>query len=100
MAKKRARTERREAGRAAVKVAEARVKLASLEPGGKLEHPIVVGSASVIEVHAAGLPCAACGASGSRVEEHVAEHGLRIARVRCQRCGFQRDIFFRIALPS
>lgn len=114
--KKRARTERREAQRAAVKLAEARAKLARLEAGGAPDRPIEVTSASVVEVHAAGLPCVACGAEGTRVEEHVAitaddEGGgpsrgaarhLRIARLRCPRCGVRREVYFRIgtALPS
>ena len=41
-ASKRSRTERREADRSAVKLAEARMKLAALEPGGSSERPIEV----------------------------------------------------------
>lgn len=110
MSKKRARTERREAQRAAVKLAEARTKLARLQAGGAPDRPIEVTSASVVEVHAAGLPCAACGAEGTRVEEHVAitvggdaaglpegtSRHLRVARVRCPRCNVTRDVYFRI----
>lgn len=102
MAKKspRARTERRAAERASVKLAEARVKLARLEPGGSPERPIEVPSASVVEVHAAGLPCAACGGR-PRVEEHAvatppSARALRVVRVRCPTCGFARDVFFRL----
>jgi hypothetical protein len=103
---KRARTERRKMERDGVKLARARMKLASLEPGGAAERPIDVTSASVVEVHASSLPCAACGASGVRVEEHVAvtvdQRALRIARTICPRCGARRDVYFRIAkaLPS
>lgn len=103
---KRARTERRKMERDAVKLAQTRMKLASLEPGGAPDRPIEVTSASVVEVHASSLPCAACGASGVRVEEHVAvtidERPLRIARLICPRCGVRRDVYFRIAatLPS
>jgi hypothetical protein len=109
MAKKRApikrpRSERREAQRAAVKLAEGRLKLASVEDGGSPERPIDVTSASVVEPHAAGLGCAACGGS-TRVEQHSAvtveaasgvSHSLRVARVRCTRCGVERDIYFRL----
>ena len=102
---KRSRTERREAERKAVKLAKARVKLATLEPGGAADRPIDVTSASVVEPHAEGMPCPACGES-VRVEEHVAvtiaERALRVARVRCKRCGARRDVYFRLGtvLPS
>jgi hypothetical protein len=98
------RTERREVERAAVKLAEARLKLALLEPGGSPERPIEVTSASIVEPHAAGLACAACGGS-TRVEEHAAvtssdangiSRSLRVAHVRCTRCSVERDIFFRL----
>lgn len=101
---KRPRTERREAEREGVKLAKARLKLASLEAGGSPERPIEVTSASIVEPHAAGLACAACGGS-TRVEEHAAvsiadangsSRALRIARVRCTRCGTSRDIYFRL----
>ena len=101
---KRARTERREAERDAVKLAEARLKLAALEAGGSPERPIELSSASTVEPHAAGLGCAACGGP-TRVQEHsavtVADAGgtprsLRVVRVRCTRCGVERDIYFRL----
>jgi hypothetical protein len=103
MAKKpaRARTDRRTAERAAVKLAEARLKLAALEAGGSPDRPIEVTSASVVEPHAASLPCVACG-QNTRVEEHVAittPRPLRVARVRCARCGTRRDIYFRLGSP-
>lgn len=112
MAKKRApraksaRTERRETERAAVKLAEARLDLARLEPGGAPGRPIEVTSASVVEPHAAGIPCAACGA-GTRVIEHSAitddaGRSLRVTRVRCGRCSVERDLYFRLtpSLPN
>ena len=93
---KRARSERREAARAAVKDAKAGLKLSALEAGGAADRPITVVSASVIEPHAASIPCAACGA-GVRIEEHRAETSMRIVRVRCPRCGVARELYFRIA---
>src|SRR6478672_5038746 len=93
---KRARTERREAAREAEKLARARMKLALLEAGGAPERPIVVASASVVEPHATSLPCPACGVGGVRLDEHAAEEGLRVTRVRCARCGTRREIWFRI----
>lgn len=101
---KRERTERREAERTAVKLAEARMKLAALEAGGSPARPIEVTSASIVEPHAAGLGCAACGGN-TRVEEHSAvtlpdangtPRPLRVAHVRCTRCGVERDIYFRL----
>ncbi|HVM70067.1 MAG TPA: hypothetical protein VM204_09580 [Gaiellaceae bacterium] len=101
---KRARTERREAERAGVKLAESRLKLALLEPGGSPDRPIEVTSASVVEPHATGLGCAACGGA-TRIEEHSAvtladrtgaPRSLRVARVRCARCGVTRDVYFRL----
>jgi hypothetical protein len=103
---KRARTERREREREAVKLAKARLKLAALETGGAPDRPIDVESASTIEVHASGTPCASCGSHGVRVDEHTAatidERRLRVVHVRCPRCGVERDVFYRIAatLPS
>jgi hypothetical protein len=106
-ATKRKRTERRAAERVGVKLARAGIELASLEAGGSAARPIDVTSASIVEPHAAGLACVACGSS-SRVEEHAAinaadsegvARSLRVARVRCSRCGFAREIYFRIAPP-
>lgn len=101
---KSARSERREAERAGLKLAEARLKLASLEVGGSPDRPIEVESASIVEPHAAGLACAAC-LDRTRVEEHSAEtlpdkngvpRSLRVVRVRCSRCGVARDVYFRL----
>lgn len=109
---KRSRTERREADREAAKLARARVKLASLEPGGAPDRPLEVTSASIIEPHASSMACASCGAPNVRVEEHVAltlpaEGGeparrLRVVSVICPRCGARRQVYFRIGtvLPS
>lgn len=103
-AAKRSRTERREADRSAVKLAEARLKLAALESGGSPERPIDVSSASIVEPHAAGLECAACGGP-TRVLEHSAvtipdasgsPRALRVVHVRCTRCGVERNIYFRL----
>jgi len=98
------RAARREAERAAVKLARDRERLASLEPGGSPERPIEITSASEVEVMARAEPCPRC--SGSmRVEEHLAEtigtQRLRIARVVCS-CGVRRSIYFRLGagLPN
>lgn len=109
---KRPRTERREAARSAAKLASTRLKLAALEPGGAADRPIEVSSASIVEPHASSMPCAACGETRVRVEEHVAitidgpaeetARRLRVCQVACPRCGLRREVFFRIGtvLPS
>lgn len=79
-----------------MKRAKSGLSLSALEAGGAADRPITVVSASVIEPHAASIPCAACGES-VRVEEHRAESSLRVVRVRCARCGVARDLFFQIA---
>jgi hypothetical protein len=105
--KKPTRADRRQAARDAAKLARSRLKLAALEPGGGPDRPLEVPSASIVEPHASSLPCASCGELGVRVEEHVAittgdARRLRVAHVRCPRCGTARSIYFRLgtALPS
>jgi hypothetical protein len=102
---KRARTERREAARAAEKIARQREKLAVLEPGGAPERPIDVATAAVIEPQARSMPCLRCGAEGvARIEEHEAraieDRRLRLVRLACGRCGAARVVYFRIVQPS
>lgn len=101
---KRARTERRKAARETVKVARARMRLASMEAGGAPDKAIEVSSASLVEPQAASMACVACG-EVVRVEEHIAvthtddagmARRLRVAKVRCSQCGVRRDIYFRI----
>ncbi|MRG93360.1 hypothetical protein [Polyangium spumosum] len=100
-----ARAARREAERAAVKLARDRERLASLEPGGAPSLPIEITSASEVEIAARGKPCARCGGE-VRVEEHLAEtvgtSRLRVARVFCPACGARRAIYFRLGagLPN
>lgn len=97
--RKRPRTERRERDRAAEKLADARERLAALEPGGAPARPLDVASASVIEPHAGSMPCARCG-GGLRIEEHAAREvdgaRLRLVSARCPSCGARRAIWFRI----
>jgi hypothetical protein len=69
-----ARAARREAERAAVKLARERERLAALEPGGAPERPIDLTSASEVEITARSMPCPRCGGE-VRVDEHTAETG-------------------------
>lgn len=100
-----ARNLRREAGRAAQKLARDRERLARLEPGGSAERPVEVESASQIEPHAMATSCLRCDGA-NRLVEHAAAtvdgERLRLVRLACARCGARRDVWFRIAatLPS
>ncbi len=98
---KRPRTERREAARAAEKLASQRQKLATLEPGGAPDRPLEVATASVIETHAKSFACLRCGELGGRIEDHDAREidgrRLRVVRTACPQCGAARLTYFRIA---
>ncbi|GAB4215462.1 MAG: hypothetical protein OHK0013_41070 [Sandaracinaceae bacterium] len=103
MSGKRPRTARREAERALQKLADARAKLARMQPGGDPARPIEVVSASVIESRAESLPCARC-EGALRVHEHRVASGpcgtLREVELRCKRCGTPRVLWFRVLAPS
>lgn len=96
----RKRAARRAADRTQEKLARDLARLAAASPGGSPSRPIVVSSASEVEVHAAGMPCAIC-QSRVRVEEHAAVVisgvPLRVARVACTFCRARRDIHFQLA---
>jgi len=95
-----ARTERRERERAADKLGRDREHLARLEPGGTPGRPVLVESASQIEPHALAMTCLRCGGE-MRLDEHAAVTvegaRLRVARMRCARCGARREVWFSIA---
>jgi hypothetical protein len=103
--KPRPRTARREAARSKEKLARAREKLARLEVGGSPERPILLESASQVEVHASSLRCTSCDGE-LRVDEHlartIADQRLRLVRLVCPRCSARRDAWFRLEtkLPS
>ncbi len=99
---KRGRTETRSSVRELTKLADARAKLAALEPGGAPSRPLDVESASVIELRARSFPCTRC--EGELVlDEHAAiVHGgesLRELRLKCRRCGTPRTLWFRVRPP-
>ncbi|PRP92199.1 hypothetical protein ENSA5_50470 [Enhygromyxa salina] len=68
-------------------------------PGADPGRAIAVDSPAVIEGHAERWPCPVCEGQ-VRCEQHraetIAEQRLRIARVRCPRCGFERDLYFKL----
>jgi hypothetical protein len=97
------RTLRRAHARAVEKLADAREKLARLEPGGAPEHPLAIESASLVEVHARSLRCLRCDGP-YRLGEHAADTfdgvRLRVAEVVCTACGTERSVFFQIVAPQ
>ena len=90
---------RRELERDLAKLADAKEKLARLEPGGEPSRPIEVPSASVIELRAESYRCARCDGE-LRVHEHRAGHGVREVELRCKGCGTRRVLWFRVTAPS
>jgi DNA-directed RNA polymerase subunit M/transcription elongation factor TFIIS len=89
----------RKLSRSDAKVADAREKLALLEPGGTPERPIVIESASLVEVRAESMTCLRC-EGRLDCKEHLAEEidgaALRVARMQCRACGARRVVYFRI----
>jgi hypothetical protein len=102
MAYSRRRTQVRADARQAAKDVRDRVRLAELLAGGAPHHPIPVVSASLVEPVARSLPCAVCGAE-VRVDDHAAKTvggaPLRLARVTCAMCGYERTVYFSIVPP-
>ena len=102
MAKKKlsTRAARRAGDREAAKLTQDLDKLWRFGPGGAPERPIVLESASQVEVTARGIRCPLCQGE-LRVEDHGAETvagaRLRVARVGCVACGSRRAIWFRLA---
>ena len=104
MAKKKLspRTERRTRAHTLEKLARDRDRLARIEPGGTPERPIALESASQVEPHALAMACVRCDGP-NRLEEHAAENVggemLRVTRLSCARCGWKRELWFRIQRP-
>lgn len=96
---KRPRALRRAAARAAQKLARDRERLAALEAGGSPERPLEVPSASVVESRAVDLGCLHC-EGPPRVEAHdavdVDDRVLRRVRLKCPKCGADREVWVRI----
>jgi hypothetical protein len=96
---KRARTAQRQANRVSEKLVIARARLRVLEPGGVVDRPMVVESASLVELKANDERCERCG-SAMRAEEHRAvlheRESVREVDVRCVQCGRQRTVYYRI----
>jgi hypothetical protein len=92
------RTERRARERDARELVRDREKLAKLVAGGAADHPIIVGTAAVIEGRVGACP--QCGGE-YRVNEHrSAGSGLRAVDVACRLCGVKRTLWFRIVVDE
>ena len=96
MARRRARTERRERQRALERLARDRQRLAALEPGGSPERPIEVVSSAVIPVRARAHRCPLCDGAMRLDEETAASATLRAAHLTCKQCGIARQLWFAI----
>ncbi len=72
-----------------------REHLADLERGGSPRYPILVPSASVIDMRATWMPCVQCGGEYKLID-HEFEQGIRVVSVKCRQCGARRRIWFRI----
>jgi hypothetical protein len=93
---RRTRTQRRIDERAARELVRDRERLASLAAGGSREHPLEVGSASVVEVRVGALACPQCEGE-YRVREHASvESGIRRVDVTCRQCATPRSLWFRL----
>lgn len=103
-----ARKERREVQREAVKDAKRRLSVAARERGGSPDLPQIVVSASVIEPIARSTPCVVCGAEVAVVEHEaktlpVGASGsspVRVVHVKCRMCGVARKTYFQIAVRN
>ena len=70
--------------------------------GGDPLRAILVESPAVVERHAERWPCPVCKSPVRCVQhraEQIADRRLRVAQVRCPRCGFERDVYFELADP-
>ena len=95
MAPPRRRTARREAERDLRRLVRERERLAALVPGGAADRPIEVPTSSVIETRTRAMRCPQC--EGEYVlDDHQAEHGLRVVSVTCRQCHVSRRLWFRI----
>jgi len=75
-------------------------KLEQLQPGGTADTPVEIPAPSVVEAHAGNRACARCEGAVDVLDHAVLEHQgerLRVARVRCRRCGHERALYFRLA---
>lgn len=75
------------------------LRVAQMSPGGRVEHPIEVGSASEIEVRATSMPCPICWGAHRLVDHVIRWRGgepIRLVTTRCKHCGLERETFFRV----
>lgn len=85
-------------GRGRGRLAPAAPDVAAL-PGGDPSRALPAASPAVIERSAERWPCPRCGSPvycETHRAERIGERRLRVARPRCARCGFERDIYFEL----
>lgn len=90
----------REQAEAPAKLAREVRRLEQLQPGGTADTPLEIPAPSVVEAHAGNRGCSRCESAVDVLDHSVLEHAgerLRVARVRCRRCGHERALYFRLA---
>lgn len=94
------RTVRRALGRVHDGLVKDLERLARLAPGGAPDRPLDVQAPSQVEPIAEAQACPLCDGI-LRLQNHAAEthdgKRLRVAHVRCTRCGVARAFYFRLA---
>lgn len=93
------RTLERKQERARERLAADRERLFELEAGGAPRVALQVPSPSVIDAHAARVPCPRCDGKLELIEQAaVTLDGVRLreARLKCRACGTPRSLWFRI----
>ena len=93
----RARTERRTAARRNEKLASARARLETIDPGASPDRPIELVSPSQVDVVARSLRCPRCDVGLYIVHERGHVLGGRVCRaveLECRQCGRRRTAHF------
>lgn len=67
--------------------------------GGAANHPLEIDTPALVEPMAAAEKCLRCGGDLHLLEHSAERHGsdrLRVARMKCPRCGTGRRFYFKL----